>query len=113
MLDAIAVATRSRSRSVTRARGRTAVAVWVNVLRGHNASRTDQPAFPPPQLDGCPEAGRSFNRIHGRSFTAPLTTPHAGHGPSRAVCSMIDLHGRGIDPLHLENAELVLKTEQH
>src|SRR5215207_4054221 len=37
----------------------------------------------------CPEIGKSLSRIHGRSFTTPLNTPHSGHGPSRTVCSMI------------------------
>jgi hypothetical protein len=37
----------------------------------------------------CAQTGKSFNRIHGRSFTAPLNTPHAGHEPARAACSMI------------------------
>jgi hypothetical protein len=36
----------------------------------------------------CPECG-VFSGITGRSFTAPQTTPHAGQGPSLAVCSMI------------------------
>ena len=98
LLDAIAVATRSRSRSVTRARGRTAAETWVNVLRGHNASPQIRRRFRHHSSTVCPETGRSFNRITGRSFTAPLNTPHSGHGPSRAVCSMITFTVVGIDP---------------
>jgi hypothetical protein len=62
---------------------------------------------------GCPETGKSFNRIHGRSLTVPETTPHYGHGPSRAACSMITFTAVGIDSSHLQDAELVLKIEQH
>jgi hypothetical protein len=43
----------------------------------------------------------------------PETTPHSGHGPSRAACSMIIFTVAGIDPLHLHGAELIFKTEQH
>jgi hypothetical protein len=89
LLDAIAIATRCRNRSVTRARVRTAVDVWVNVLRGHSASLQIRRRFRHHTWTVCPETGKSFNRIHGRSFTVPETTPHSGHGPSRAACSMI------------------------
>jgi hypothetical protein len=59
----------------------------------------------------CPQAGRSFTRISGRSFTTELSTPHTGHGPSRAICSMIILTAVGPDPLHKQDAELALQTE--
>src|SRR5215213_9427945 len=87
--DAIALATCSRSRSVTRARGRTAAETWVNVLRGHSASPQVRRRFRHHSSTVCPEVGRSFSRITDRSFTVPLNTPHSGHGPSRAACSMI------------------------
>src|SRR5207344_1686230 len=76
LLDAIAIATRCRSRSVTRARGSTAVDVRVKVLRGHSASPQTRRRFRHHSSTVCPESGKSFNRIHGRSFTVPLTTPH-------------------------------------
>src|SRR5215217_3536138 len=89
LLSTIAVATRRRSRSVTRPRRRTALQAWVNVLRGHSCSPQTSRRFRHHSSTVCPHAGRSFNRISGRSFTAEVSAPHAGHGPSRAVCSMI------------------------
>ncbi len=87
--DAITLATCCRSRSVIRARGRTAAETWVNVLRGHSAPSQIRRRFRHHSSTVCPETGRSFSRITGRSFTVPLNTPHSGHGPSRAACSMI------------------------
>jgi hypothetical protein len=60
----------------------------VNVLRGHKSSPQTKRRFRHHSWTVCPETGKSFNRIHGRSFTAPLHTPHSGQGPSRVVCSM-------------------------
>jgi hypothetical protein len=91
LLDAIAVATCARSRSVTRARGRTALEAWVNVWREHNASAQTSRRFRHRSCTRCPDAGRSLRQITGRSFTTPVITPQAGHGPSRAVCSMITI----------------------
>src|SRR5829696_4285303 len=76
-------------RSYADTRGRTAVEAWVNVLRGHNASAQTSRRLRHCSCTCCPDAGRSFTRITGRSFTTPVSTPQAGQGPSRAVCSMI------------------------
>src|SRR5215203_4481871 len=88
LLDAIAVATRTRSRSVTRPRVRTAVEAWVNVLRGHSGSTQTSRRLRHHNSTVCPDAGRSFTRITGRSFNVLVITPHTGHGPSRAICSI-------------------------
>ena len=60
----------------------------MNVLRRHHASAQTRRCFRQHSSTVCPDIGRSFSRITGRSFTAPESTPHAGHGLSRAVCSM-------------------------
>jgi hypothetical protein len=86
---AIALATRSRNRSVTRARDLTATETWVNVFRRHSPSQQIRRRFRHHNSMLCPQIGRSFNRINGRSFTVAETTPHSGHGPARASCSMI------------------------
>ena len=61
----------------------------MNVFCGHTPSPQIRRRFRHHSSTVCPETGRSFNRIHGRSFTVPLNTPHSGQGPSRAACSMI------------------------
>jgi hypothetical protein len=42
-------------------------------------------------------------------FNLPLNTPHSGHRPSRAACSMITF----TVVVSTQDAELMLKTEQH
>jgi hypothetical protein len=82
------MATRFRSRSVTRPRGRTADEVWVNDWRGHSGSTQARRRFRHHNSTTCPHAGRSFNGSSERSLIVQDTTPQAGHGPSRDVCSM-------------------------
>jgi hypothetical protein len=96
---------------VIRARGRTAAETWVNVLRGHSASPQIRRRFRHHSSTVCPETGRSFSCITGRSFTAEHSARWTRALPRRLLDD--HLHGRCIDPSNLKNAELVLKTEQH
>jgi hypothetical protein len=69
-------------------------------------------ALPLPQLDGLPR-DRQISQPHHR----PMLHRGAKHLAcwTRALpCRLVDdhLHGRGTDPLNLQDAELVLKTEQ-
>ena len=67
----------------------------MNDRRGHNDSRHHRRRFRHHSSTCCPHAGRSLTRTSGRSFTAADSTPQAGHGPSRAACSMITFTAAG------------------
>ena len=101
---AIAVATRSRSRSVTRPRGRTAVAGLGERPPRAQRLAARQPAFPPPQLHLLPARRQVLDPAAAAAPSPPRSAPRTlGHGPSRAVCSMITFDRVG-HPLDLSTA---------
>jgi hypothetical protein len=83
----------------------------VNERRGQNRSPHRSRRSRHHSSTACPQAGRSFIRISGRSFTTKLSTPHTGHG--RLTGDLLDDHldRRRTDPLHKQDAELAPETE--
>jgi hypothetical protein len=78
-----------------------------------NRYNSGQTAFQPPQLHGLPK-GREILQPHHRPIlhrAAEHSTLWTRARPRRLLDD--HLHGRRIGPSNLNNAELVLKTEQH
>jgi len=82
---AIALAKCSRSLAVSRDRGGIAAVHSKNERRGHEAGR--QTSRRHHSSTRWPDAGRSFTRRRGRSFTLAETVPHSGQAASRTTVS--------------------------
>jgi len=84
---AIALAKCSRSLAVSRDRGGIAAVRSRKEHRGHEAGWQTSRRLRHHSSTRCPDAGRSFTRRSGRSFTRADSVPHSGHAASRATVS--------------------------